>query len=233
MWDPAAKLFWIASGDFDVTPGDKVYSALLGFDPVQGIVVRKLYANGMVALGDVAVGDDGTVYVSDPVEGIIHYAAPGDEGLHPLVGPGVFRSPQGMVAVPGKKLLIVSDYRYGLALLDTASGKVSRIVSAKPAMLDGIDGLARDGHSLIAVQNGTRPKRIVQLEMSGDWLTVEKLTVLESAHSAWTEPVGGSVSGGQFLYLGTGQWDRFAEGGTPAEGTAPGPTEVRALKLDD
>lgn len=230
-YDAKNRLFWIASGDFEQTPGEKVQSALLGFDPAQGKAVRTLYANGMVALGDVAVGDDGTVYAADPEQGIIHTAAAGDEGLRALVGQGVFRSPQGMVAVPGKKLLIVSDYRYGLAALDTATGKVSRIASAKPAMLDGIDGLARWGNNLIAVQNGTSPKRILKLDMSGDWLSIEKVTVLESNHSGWTEPVGGTVDGSRLLYVGTGQWDAFGDGGVPVAGTAPGPTGIRALPL--
>lgn len=230
-YDSKAKLLWVASGNFEQIPGDKVYAALLGFDPATGQVVRRLYANGMVALGDVAVGDDGTVYVADPIEGVIHYARPGDDGLRALVGAGVFRSPQGMVAVPGGKLLIVSDYRYGLAAVDTQSGKVSRFASARPAMLDGIDGLWRNGRNLVAVQNGTSPMRIVRLEMSGDWLTVQQVTVLEQAHSARTEPVGGAVWYGELVYVATGQWDRFGEGGALDEGNAPGPTGIRVLAV--
>jgi hypothetical protein len=230
-YDAKSKLLWIASGNFEQMPGGRVYAALLAFDPAAGQVVRKLYANGMVALGDVAVGDDGTVYVADPIEGVIHYARPGDDGLRALVGSGVFRSPQGMVAVPGGKLLLVSDYRYGLAAVDTQSGKVSRIASAKPAMLDGIDGLWRTGRSLVAIQNGTSPMRIVRLDISDDWLTVQQLTVLEQAHSGWTEPVGGAVWDGQLVYVATGQWDRFGAGGAVLEGKTPGPTEIRALAV--
>lgn len=230
-YDPKLKRFWIASGNFDQTPGEKVYSAVLGFDPVQGKIVGVLYANGMTTLGDVAVGDGSAVYVSDPVDGIIHYAVPGDQGLHALVGPGVFRSPQGMVAVPGKKLLIVSDYRYGLAAFDVEAGKAFRIASAKPALLDGIDGLVRYGKSLIAVQNGTSPKRILKLDMADDWLSIKKVTVLESNHSGWTEPVGGSVDGDRLLYVATGQWDRFGEGGALVDGAQSLPTEIRALPL--
>ncbi len=134
-------------------------------------------------------------------------------------------------AVPGTDLLIVSDYRYGLAALDIAKGKVTRLGSAKGGLFDGIDALQLHGHSLIAVQNGTRPMRILQLGMSDDWLAIESVKVLESNHPGWTEPVGGTVSGNEFIYVATGQWERFGEGGELAEGELSGPTEIRAIKL--
>lgn len=232
-WDVVSGLLWVASGNFAQTPGDKAFSALLGFDPVTGRVERRLHANGMGSLGDVAVGKDGTLYVSDPEQGIIHYAKPGATGLRALVGPGVFRSPQGMAAIPYSDLLIVSDYAYGLALLDTEDGRVRRIVNESPAFLDGIDALQLDGRSLVAVQNGHRPMRILRLDMARDWLSVDRIKVYESAHSGWTEPVGGVIDKDDFLYVATGQWERFGPGGTVAEGANPAPTEIRSLPLGE
>ena len=230
-WDAKRKLFWIASGVLPQTPGDPVYSAALGFDPRQGKVVRKLYANGMVPLGDIAVGEDGLVYAANPLAGEIHFSDPDrDEGFRALVGQGIFRSPQGMVPVPDTNLLIVSDYGYGLAALDRSNGKVWRITGAS-VFLDGIDALQRHGRSLIAVQNGHRPMRILKLDMAKDWLSIEKVTVLESAHPAWTEPVGGTVEDGELLYVGNGQWANFGEGGTLNEGAVHAPAELRALPL--
>lgn len=230
-WDAKRKLFWIASGMSPQTPGDPVYSAALGFDPQQGRVVRKLYANGMVPLGDIAVGDDGLIYAANPLAGEIHFADPEkDEGFRALVGQGIFRSPQGMVPVPGSNLLIVSDYGYGLAALDRSSGKVWRITGAS-VFLDGIDALQRNGRSLIAVQNGHRPMRILKLDMAKDWLSIEKVTVLESAHPAWTEPVGGTVEDAELLYVANGQWASYGEGGRLNEGAVPAPAELRALPL--
>jgi len=232
-WDAASGLFWIASGNFEQTPGDKVFAALLGFDPKTGTIERRLFANGMGALGDVAVGVDGTVYVSDPVQGIIHYAPPRATGLRALVDPGVFRSPQGMVAVPNTSLVIVSDYRYGLAVLDSEDGRVRRITGGGGHFLDGIDALQLDGKSLLAVQNGHNPMRILRIDMNRDWLGIARIAVLESGHSSWTEPVGGTLDKDDFLYVGTGQWERFGEGGAVREGTNPEPTQIRRLPLGE
>lgn len=232
-FDVTTGLLWIASGNFEQTPGEKANSALLGFDPESGTIERRLFANGMTALGDVAVGIDGTIYVSDPEQGIIHYAAPRATGLRALVGPGVFRSPQGMVAVPYTDLLIVSDYRYGLAVLDTEDGRVRRITGGGGYLLDGIDALQLDGRSLLAVQNGHSPKRILRIDMNRDWLGIARIAVLESGHSGWTEPVGGTIDDDEFLYVGTGQWDRFGAGGAVLEGANPEPTQIRRLPLGE
>lgn len=232
--DPSRGLIWTTSGMFDETPGAPAYATAIGFDPRQGKAVRTLYANGMVPLGDIALGDDGRVFAANPLAGEIHYADPAtEEGFRALVGAGVFRSPQGMVKVPGRNGLIVSDYSYGLAALDWDSGKVWRIASPGTHWLDGIDALLRYGNSLIAVQNGHQPMRILKLDMREDWLAIEKVTVLESGHPDWTEPVGASIDGDRLIYVATGQWDVFGAGGAVREGKQPRPTAIRALPLGE
>lgn len=230
--DPARGWVWAASGTFEETPGAPAYAAALAIDPAGGAIVRRLYANGMVPLGDLAVGDDGRVFAANPLAGEIHYADPQTEqGFRALVGKGVFRSPQGMVKVPGRNRLIVSDYSYGLAVVDWDSGKVWRIGSPGTHWLDGIDALLRYGDNMIAIQNGHQPMRILKLDMREDWLSIEKVTVLESNHPDWTEPVGASIDGDRVLYVATGQWDVFGKGGEVREGKQPRATAIRALPL--
>lgn len=230
--DPERGLVWIASGKFDETPGNPAYAAALGFDPTTGTVKRTLYANGFVPLGDIAVGDDGRIFAANPVAGEIHYADPDTEdGFGALVGAGVFRSPQGMVKVPGQNRLIISDYSYGLAMLDWDSGKVTRVGNISGEWLDGIDALLRYGNSMIAVQNGLQPARIVKLDLTEDWQTVARVTILEAANPEWTEPLGAAIDGDRLLYVATGQWDVFGEGGAVREGKTPQPTAIRALEL--
>lgn len=230
--DDKRGCIWVASGTFEETPGDPAYAAALCVDPVQGKVVKTLYANGAVPLGDIALGDDGQLFASNPLAGEIHSANPdSDQGFRALIGAGVFRSPQGMVKVPGRNRLIVSDYRYGLAAVDWDSGKVWRIGSPGTHWLDGIDALLRYGDSMIAIQNGHQPMRILKLDMREDWLAIEKITVLESNHPEWTEPVGASIDGDRLIYVATGQWDVFGKGGAVREGKQARPTAIRALPL--
>ena len=106
-----------------------------------------------------------------------------------------------------------------------------RIAADVPVLLDGIDGLWLNGDRLLGVQNGARPMRIVELILSPDRTRVVAATERERAHPAWTEPVGGNISSGELVYVATGQWDRFGDGGAPAGERPPVPTEIRALPL--
>jgi hypothetical protein len=225
--DPASGWLWVGSGVFDQTPEPAgAFRGVIAVDPATGREARRLAAPADGAPSDLAVAGDGTVYASDPVSGAVYVGPPGADALEFLVPTGTFRSPQGLV--PWEGGLIVSDYAYGLAFVDRG-GKVWRIVAEAPVLLDGIDGMWRLGEMIVAVQNGARPMRIVALSMSADGRRIEDLRVLERAHPDWTEPVGGNLSKGELVYVATGQWDRFGDGGAAAR--APAPTEIRALPL--
>jgi hypothetical protein len=71
----------------------------------------------------------------------------------------------------------------------------------------------------------------VELTLSADGLHLTGTRELERVHSAWTEPLGGAISGDNLTYVANGQWASFGEGGTLREGAAPEPTELRILPL--
>ena len=181
-------------------------------------------------MSDLALGPDGTVYASDPIGGGIYRARPEAAAMSVLVAPGTLRSPQGLAVSADGQRLYVSDYRYGLAVIDLASGAVSRLASDVAVALDGVDGLWRHEDELIAVQNGTTPMRIIALRLSADGLRISGLRVLEQAHPEWTEPLGGNIAGVSLYYVGNGQWDRFDKG-VPKPDLPMVPTAIRRLKL--
>ena len=183
-----------------------------------------------VALSDLAVGQGGAVFASDPIGGGIYTIAADAATIETLMEPGTFRSPQGLAASTDGQRLYVSDYRYGLAIVDLGSGTVSRLRSEVPVLLDGVDGLWLHEGELIAVQNGTSPMRISALRLSADGMRIIGHRVLEQAHSQWTEPLGGNIVHGDLIYVATGQWDRY-EAGALREGVEAIPTQIRGLPL--
>ena len=100
-------------------------------------------------------------------------------------------------------------------------------------MLDGIDGLWLVGDSLVGIQNGLRPMRIVRLELSADRTRVVSAHDWERANPAWTEPVSGTVARSRLVYVATGQWDRFGQGGAPVGDRPAVPTEIRVTDFSD
>jgi hypothetical protein len=127
--------------------------------------------------------------------------------------------------------MYIADYRYGLAAVDRASGRVFRMNAPGDMMLDGIDALIRDGDRLIAIQNGAPPLRIVALTLSRDGFGITALRVVERANPAWGEPSLGAVIGDRLVYVSNPQWERYgAHGAVTGEGPIL-PTVIRAVRL--
>jgi hypothetical protein len=227
---PDASKFWFASANIDGSPEDParftgLFELADKFDHLRRIPVPQ-----GAKVSDLAVGPDRTIYASDPEGGGLYFATPNATALSPLVAPGTLRSPQGLAVSADGRRLYVSDYRYGLAIIDLVSGKVSRLGSDVAVALDGIDGLWRLDCELIVVQNGTSPMRIMALRLSDDGTRIIGHRVLEQAHPDWTEPLGGSIAAGALYYVANGQWDRFDKG-VPRAGVAVLPTVIRRLPL--
>lgn len=227
---PDGSLGWVASANIDgAAPDPASFTGLIGLTGEMNDLIMIPAPEG-VAVSDLTVGPERTVYASDPVGGGVYRRRVGGTALETLVAPGTFRSPQGLAVSPDGARLYVSDYRYGLAIVDLSSSAVTRLVSDVPAAFDGIDGLWLHQGELIAVQNGTSPMRIIALKLSDDGKRVTGHRILEQAHPDWTEPLGGSIADGVLFYVATGQWDRYDKG-TLREGVEALPTVVRRLPL--
>lgn len=226
---PDSRIICLGAGYVDGAEPDGRFTGLIGLKRV-GREMIKIAAPEGVSISDITVAHNGKIYGSDPVGGGVYTAMPDDEAMQAWVPPGTFRSPQGLAVSRDGSKLYVSDYRYGIAIVDLATRQVSRLASDVPITLDGVDGMWLHENELIAVQNGTSPMRIAALELSDDGLRVIGHRVLEQANPEWTEPLSGSLDGDALLYIGNGQWDRFVKG-KPAQDKPPRPTQIRRLPI--
>ncbi len=229
--DQRRRLLWAASGVVDQTPNPQTaFRGLIALDLATLRPVRRLAVPGEGSPADIAVAADGTVYASDPNTGAIYRAGLADAALTILVQPGLLRSPQGLVPAPDGRRLYVSDYGYGLAEVHLATGAVVRLESDANTMLDGIDGLYPWRGGLIAIQNGTSPRRILWLTLSPDGGRIAGVRVLESNHPDWGEPTLGVVRRNDFLYVADAQWERYGEGGAVQGSDPVRATPIRLLR---
>ncbi|TWJ10139.1 YncE family protein [Altererythrobacter ishigakiensis] len=221
---------WVASGNIDGSSDDKeLFSGLIGLTGDLDTTIYIRAPNG-ATVSDIHVANGGRLFASDPISGGVYTANADDDVLAPLLAPGTFRSPQGLATNADDTKLYVSDYRYAIAVIDLETREVSRLASDIPVILDGVDGLWRNGNELIAVQNGTSPMRISAFKLSKDGMRVIGHRILEQAHSEWTEPLSGSIDGDALIYIGNGQWDRYFEGELKP-GMEALPTEIRRLPI--
>jgi hypothetical protein len=183
------------------------------------------------SFGDLAIGADGTVYVSDSGAGEVWRLRHGAVSLERL-DKGGLGSPQGIVPTPDGRRLIVADYSSGLEAIDLASGAVSHLAVPADAALVGSDGVSRRGvsRSLIIVQNGIAPQRVIQVDLDRSWSRVTAWRVLAANLPQMSEPTGGVVAGGRFVFLPRSQWAAFADDGA-LKAPDPAPPLIASLPL--
>lgn len=230
--DAPRRLIWIASGVVEQTPSPQTaFRGLIALSLDDFREVYRIASPDGGSPADIAIGADGTVYAADPARGAIWRVGLGDGGATVLVPPGTLRNPQGMVPSADRRRLYVSDYEYGLAVVDLDDGSVVRLGSDVPTMLDGIDGLIGWRGGLLAIQNGTNPRRILHLALSRDGMRIGAARVVESNHPEWGEPTLGAVMGQSLLYVADAQWDRYGAGGVVTGEGPTRPTAIRAARL--
>jgi hypothetical protein len=144
-----------------------------------------------------------------------------------MIPPGLFRSPQGMVVWPGDRLLYVADYSSGLFRVDLGSLRIRPLVTRQPQMLEGIDGLMRFHSYLVAIQNGTRPRRIVRIGLNPGGRIAEEFKLVAQNQPEWGEPTLGTIADDALLYIADGQWERYGAAGALVDGGAARPTPIR------
>ena len=178
--DPKRKVLWVTAsampGFSGIPKEEQGKAALMEIDPVSGKVLHRFdpATTGPAVLGDMCITDQGTVYVTDSIGGGV-YRLHGDLQTAKLekIADGLF-SPQTPVLARDGKRLFVADYTMGIAVIDLPTAGAAPNLSAKLNYLPhpenvavvGLDGLYSNGDSLIGIQNGTEPERILRLLMN-------------------------------------------------------------------
>lgn len=194
-------------------------SFLVGIDLRHRAVMREVRLPGEQAYcDDVTVGRDGTVYVSDSRGRVLRLHRSAD-AFETLVPQGRIRSPQGLVLSADERILYVADYGGPVRAIDVRMGDVLPLRMPNDFQPMGIDGLTRYGSSLIAVQNGVVPHRVVKIDLARNGLAIQRTEILEMNHPQLDEPTIGTVAGDDYLFVGASQGHRFERGAKPDEAT--------------
>jgi hypothetical protein len=215
-------------------PADRNRAALVEFALADGRIRRSaaLPPDGAGhVIGDLTVAADGTVYATDSLSPVIWRLPPGAAQPQRWLESDEFESLQGLAIMPDGKALLVSDDGNGMFLIDLATRAIRRLAPPPDTTLVGIDGLAvaPDG-SVIAVQNGIEPRRVVRLRIDATARAVSRLEVLERGHPAMADPTLGTLVGDRFVFVGTAGWDQFASGGS-ADVAAPRAVPILTTRL--
>jgi hypothetical protein len=165
------------------------------------------------------VASNGDAFVSDGLSGDVFFISHMDDQLAALASVGVFVSPQTPVLSADEKLLYIPDYVGGIAVLRLSDGHIDWVVCTRPAALEGIDGMYRYRDTLIAIQNGTMPERIVSFHLATP-TKIDRFDILEGNWQGLGDPTHGIVIGNQLYFIANSGWDRVADDGRFTNGNA-------------
>jgi sugar lactone lactonase YvrE len=216
-------------------PADSGRTALLAFDLAGGDLTRRLEppGDGPHSLGDIALGPDGTLVLSDSRSGEVWRLRPDGKALELLVPRDVLVSPQGIAFPPDGRRVLIADYARGIAQVDLATGAVSWLQQPRNLAASGIDGLVLAGRDLIAMQNGIRPPRVLRLRLDRDLGAIESWSVIEAGTAALSEPTHGVAVEGWVYYIVNAGWDRLEEDGSVRSGAALEKGIIRRVLIEE
>jgi len=189
---------------------DSGRTGLFAFDLKSGKLARKamLAADGKRhLLNALAVDHTGNVYISDTGASGIYLLRPGAGSLETFIPASGFTATQGLAFSRDERTLYVADYVDGLWAVDVATRSKHRLEAPSGVWLFGMDGLSRAGDSLISVQIGPKPERVLRLQLNPNGKSLTKVETLEMARTEYEGPIQGVVAGNDFLYVANSQLD--------------------------
>lgn len=185
-------------------------SGIFAFDLKSGKLARKamLPTDGKRHLLNALVIDHaGNVYVSDTGVSGIYLLKRGEDNLKEFIPSSIFPATQGLALSRDEKTLYVADYVDGLWSVDIASKNRRRMETPPGFWLFGLDGLSRAGDTLIALQIGPKPDRVLRLRLDAGGIKVTNISILEMSHPDYHGPIQGNVAGKEFFYVANSQLD--------------------------
>jgi sugar lactone lactonase YvrE len=236
--DARRRLLWVATAAvpqmLNYRKEEDGQSGVLKFDLRTGKLIKKYVLPNTPRphwLGDLTLNSRGDVFVTDSLTPALYVIREGSERLEPLIEGAPFVSPQGLAFSPDERSLFLADYSKGLFVYDVKRAKLTQLSSAPNVALLGIDGLYFHKGSLLAIQNGTRPHRVVRISLSNDLQRAERLEVMEANNPVFDEPTLGVIVKDNFYYVADSQWGAVDKTGKLAPEEKLRETIILKMKL--
>ena len=216
--DPRGGILWATMSGIPQMEGyaaaDSGLAALLQVRVSDGRILKRwdLPPTARHVLGDLAIGPAGDVFVTDSDSPVLYRLRRGADTLQRITNP-LFRSLQGIAPRPEGGVVYVADYSHGMLRVDLGSGAVTRVADAPQSTSLGCDGIAWYRNSIVAVQNGVSPARVMRFHLDSAGTRFIRAEVLDQNVALADEPTIGTVVGNEFVYVANSQWEKFSAAG--------------------
>ncbi|HKE47500.1 MAG TPA: hypothetical protein VKB52_05510 [Rhodanobacteraceae bacterium] len=159
-------------------------------------------------LSSLAVGTSGQVFAADGVRNVIYRLDGG--ALKPMVENPRLTSIRGLAVSGDGKRLYFADYSLGVLGVDLGAGKGFDLDYAPDKLvLGGVDGLYWYDDTLVVVENGMSPRRVMRLKLDKDGHKIESAMPIDVANAAFGVPTYGAVDGDALYFIANSQKNEY------------------------
>ncbi|UPT70375.1 MAG: hypothetical protein M0D53_14970 [Flavobacterium sp. JAD_PAG50586_2] len=207
-----AKFLWVTTSAFQETAHfvkeDEGKAEVLKVDIKTRKIIKRFSVDGNHVFGDLVVGKNGIVYVSDSGKPMVYkiqndliseFASFEKDGFNL----------QGLAFNKEQSKLFVADYLKGIAVIDMQSMSKTWLSFPEGASAKGIDGLVFYDNTLVAIQNGVKPIRIMQFRLNEQQHQFSGFKVLDNNRPEFNEPALATVVGGMLYFFANSPWNAY------------------------
>lgn len=212
--DPTCRhLYAITTNGVEESAKKERRNAIVQYDLKDGRLTDRFAAPDAMQLNDLAVAQDGTLYVTDSETGSLFRKKPEEKALTKFGATGALRGANGIALAPDGALYVTLST--GIARVDTATGEPTRLPQPDTVVTGGIDGLYWHDGDLIGIQNSTNPGRVIRIALTDKGMRIAGVTVLQSHHHPeFDEPTTGAIANGALHVIANSYVGHYQPDGT-------------------
>ena len=217
--DAERNLLWVVSSALphlkNAKTDDLGRAGLFKFDLQSGKELAKYVLTGNHVLTSLALSPNGDVYVAEADARAVYKLR--DEKLEMAFANPNLTSIRGMAISPDGTHLYMVDYEQGIFGIDLSKGQAFELTSQIGLTLFGIEGLYWYEGRLVAIQNGTVPRRIMRFKLSDDGRKIVSVQPLDANKPELELPTRGAIANDKLYSIANTQRDQYDRYGIPRD----------------
>ncbi|TPG37654.1 hypothetical protein EAH81_19395 [Flavobacterium pectinovorum] len=180
-------------------------SEVLKIDITTRKLIKRYTIEGNHVFGDLVVSKNNDIYISDSAEPIIYKIEKENLVLWKDLRKEAFNL-QGITLNKKESKIFIADYLKGILAIDIKSKKETWLEFPDNVSRKGIDGLVFYKNSLIVIQNGVVPIRIVRYKLDETENKMIDFTVLDNNRNVFNEPALATLIKNKMYFFANSPW---------------------------
>ncbi|MCF6131898.1 TPR end-of-group domain-containing protein [Flavobacterium wongokense] len=214
--DAKEEFLWVATAAFPEMEGfDKALDGkaeILKVDIKTKKIVKRFSVEGNHVFGDLIIARSGIVYISDSGKPMV-YKIQNDAISEFVSFENEGYNLQGLAFNEMQSKLFVADYLKGITVVDMITKAKTVLAFPDDTTTKGIDGLVFYKNSLITVQNGVKPIRLLQFKLDEQQHEIISFKILDNNRPEFNEPALATMAGEKLYFFANSPWSAYDQNG--------------------